>query len=162
MQIMVLQLKQDCIHLNLARQRGWNHHHHHHRHLFLKLPFLQKVGLDVCPDMRPLHTSLNTAHSECKPGSFVSSFTHSLLSSYPCPHISPLPPPYFYRPTPNHLRSYVPHAQTTSIYHASPLSSIFTIFLTLPSITLSSTFIACSSSLMPLYEPHVKASPFPM
>ena len=40
--------------------------------------------------------------------------------------------------------------------------SIFTIFLTLVSITLSSTFIACSSSLMPLYEPHAKASPFPL
>ena len=42
------------------------------------------------------------------------------------PHISPLPPPHFYRPTPNHLCSYAPHAQTTyaqttSIYHALPL-----------------------------------------
>ena len=43
------------------------------------------------------------------------------MSSYPCLHISPLPPPHFYRPTPNHLCSYIPHAQTTSIYHASPL-----------------------------------------
>ena len=74
--------------------------------------------------MRPLHTSLNTVHSGCKPSSSMSSFRllHILsMSSYPCPHISPLPPPHFYRPTPNHLRSYVPHAQTTSIYHASPL-----------------------------------------
>ena len=45
------------------------------------------------------------------------------MYSYPCPHISPLPPPHFYRPTPNHLRSYAPHAQIISIYHASPLLS---------------------------------------
>ena len=45
-----------------------------------------------------------------------------ILSKSSCPytHISPLPPPHFYRPTPNHLHSYAPHAQTTSIYHASP------------------------------------------
>ena len=42
------------------------------------------------------------------------------MSSYLCPHISPLPPPHFYRPTPNHLCSYIPHARTTSIYHTSP------------------------------------------
>ena len=29
-------------------------------------------------------------------------------SSCPYPHISPLPPPHFYKPTPNHLHSYVP------------------------------------------------------
>ena len=37
--------------------------------------------------MRPVHTSLNTAHSGCKPSSSVSSFTHS-MSSCPCPHPS--------------------------------------------------------------------------
>ena len=42
-------------------------------------------------------------------------------SSCPCPHISPLPPTHFYRPTSNHLHSYVPHAKTISIYHALPL-----------------------------------------
>ena len=62
--------------------------------------------------MKPLHISLNTAHSGCKPSSSVSFFTHSLQVSCPCPHTSPLPPPHFYRPTPNHLHSYVPHAQT--------------------------------------------------
>ena len=93
--------------------------------------FSTQLGLDVCPDMKPLHISLNTAHSACKPSSFISSFTHS-YQVYTCihqvythsslyPHISPLPPPHFYRPTPNHLRSYVPHAQTTSIYHTPPL-----------------------------------------
>ena len=41
-------------------------------------------------------------------------------SSYPYPYISPLPPPHFYRLTPNHLHSYFPHVQTTSIYHTSP------------------------------------------
>ena len=69
--------------------------------------------------MKTLHTSLNTAHSECKPSSTISSFTLSKSSSL-YPHISPLPPPHFYRLTPNHLHSYVPHAQTTSIYPASP------------------------------------------
>ena len=34
-------------------------------------------------------------------------------------HLS-LPPPHFYRPTPNHPHSYVLYAQTTSIYPASP------------------------------------------
>ena len=71
--------------------------------------------------MRPLHTSLNTAHSRCKPSSSASSFTHSLHVFLPLP--TPLTPATttFLQPTPNHLRSYVPHAQTTSIYHASPL-----------------------------------------
>ena len=73
------------------------------------------------PIVRPLYTSLNTAHSGCKPQA-VSSFTHSLhVFLYPCPHISPLPPPHFCRLTPNHLCSYVSHAQTTSNYYASPL-----------------------------------------
>ena len=63
--------------------------------------------------MRILHIFLNTTHSECKPSSSISSFTHS-QSFCPYPHISPLPPPHFYRLTPNYLHSYVPHAQTTS------------------------------------------------
>ena len=41
-------------------------------------------------------------------------------SSCPYPDISPPPLPHFYRPTPSYLHSYVPHAQTTSIYHSSP------------------------------------------
>ena len=40
--------------------------------------------------------------------------------SLPALYSSPPPPPYFYRPTPNHLHSYVPNAQTISICHASP------------------------------------------
>ena len=66
--------------------------------------------------MKPLHISLNTAHSACKPSSFISSFTHSyqvLKSSSPYLHISPPPPPHFYRPTPNHpplLRSTCPRS----------------------------------------------------
>ena len=42
------------------------------------------------------------------------------LSKSSCPCSSPQPPPHFYRPTPNHLHSYDPYAQTISIYHASP------------------------------------------
>ena len=40
--------------------------------------------------------------------------------------------------------------------------SIFTIFLTLLSMTLSRTFMACSTNFIPLYEPHASASPFPL
>ena len=70
--------------------------------------------------MRSLHISLNTTHSGCKPSSSISSLTHSLQVFLPLPHISPLPPPHFYKPTPNHLHSYAPHVQTTSISPASP------------------------------------------
>ena len=69
--------------------------------------------------MRSLHISLNTTHSGCKPSSSISSLTSHILSC-PYPHISLLPPPHSYRPTSNHLYSYAPHAQTISIYHASP------------------------------------------
>ena len=137
--------------------------------------FHAQLGSDIFPDMRLLHISLNTTHSECKPSSSISSFTHSLqvflplpahltpttsgittpgqlwamprlpfgLPRLPCPQIDKtfyvtlmllascpgcpllwlrhcLPPPHSYRLTPNHLHSYTPHAQTTSIYHASP------------------------------------------
>ena len=40
-------------------------------------------GLEVFPDMRPLHISLNLTHSWSKPSSSISSFTHSLFSSLP-------------------------------------------------------------------------------
>ena len=80
--------------------------------------------------MRPLHISLNTTHSKCKPSS---SIYHPLLhilpkSSCPYPHISPLPPLHFYRPTPNHLHSYVPHAQTTSICYLPRLTTSATLW----------------------------------
>ena len=60
--------------------------HHHHHHLFLKRQFLHaQLGSDVFPDMRPLHISLNTAHSLCKPSFFISSFTHSYQVFLPLP-----------------------------------------------------------------------------
>ena len=58
--------------------------------------------------MKPLHISLITAHSGCKPSSSLSTFTHSVQVSLPL-LFSP-PPPHFYRLTPNHLHSYVPNA----------------------------------------------------
>ena len=77
---------------------------HYHHHLFWKCPLL--------PWILPIQ-HVNQALS-CH-------LLHILsMSSYPCPHISPLLPPHFYRLTPNHLCSYVPHAQTPSIYHVSP------------------------------------------
>ena len=64
--------------------------------------------------MKSLHTSLNTAHSGCKPSTFMSLTAHypHILSksSFSSPYISPLPPPPFYRPIPNHPHSYAPNA----------------------------------------------------
>ena len=71
----------------------------------------------------PVHTSLNTAHSGCKPSSSMSYclYPHTLSkSSYSSPYISLLPPPPFYRPIPNHPHSHAPDAQTTPICHVSP------------------------------------------
>ena len=40
--------------------------------------------------MKPLHISLNTAHSGCKPNVFISSFTHSYQVFLPLPtHLTP-------------------------------------------------------------------------
>ena len=40
--------------------------------------------------MKPLHISLNTAHSGCKPSAFISSFTHSYQVFLPLPaHLTP-------------------------------------------------------------------------
>ena len=70
--------------------------------------------------MRPLHISLNTAHSGCKPSSSISSFTHSLPVLLPLPaHLTPATTTFLQADT-QCLYSHVPHAQTTSIYHASP------------------------------------------
>ena len=52
--------------------------------------------------MKFLHISLKTVHSGCKPSTFMSSSTHSFQVSLFLPYFSPLPPPPFYRPTPNH------------------------------------------------------------
>ena len=49
--------------------------------------FHAHLGLDVCPQMKPLHISLNTAHSGCKPSSFMSSFTVTLFLPLPT-HLS--------------------------------------------------------------------------
>ena len=52
-------------------------HHHHHHHLFLKRPsFFAQLGLDVLPEMKPLHISLNTAHSACKPSTLCIFFVY--------------------------------------------------------------------------------------
>ena len=40
--------------------------------------------------MKPVHISLNTAHSGCKPSAFISSFTHSYQVFLPLPaHLTP-------------------------------------------------------------------------
>ena len=67
--------------------------------------------------MKPFHISINTAHSnQAQPYHLLYILSKS---SCPYPHISPPPLPHFYRPTPNHLHSYIPHAQATSIYYTS-------------------------------------------
>ena len=92
----------------------------HHHHLFWKRPFLprstrvrrfSRYDLSIYLWTLPIQL-LNTTHSAppYHPSHFLSK------SSCLYPHISPLSPPHFYRPTPNHPHSYVPHAQTTSIY----------------------------------------------
>ena len=47
--------------------------------------FHAQLRLDVCLDMRPLHISLNTAHSGCKPSTSMYSSTHSLQVFLPLP-----------------------------------------------------------------------------
>ena len=73
--------------------------------------------------MQPLHILLNTAHSGCKPSSIIlSSFTHSLQVFLLLPvYLTPLPTTFLQADTQSSPFLYVPHAQTTSIYHASPL-----------------------------------------
>ena len=52
--------------------------------------FHAQLGLDVFPDMRSLHISLNTTHSESKPSLSISSSTHSLQVFLPLPaHLTP-------------------------------------------------------------------------
>ena len=54
--------------------------------------FHAQLELDIFPDMRPLHISLNTTHTGCKPSSSISSFTHSLLVFLPqLAHLTPSP-----------------------------------------------------------------------
>ena len=94
--------------------------------------FYAKLGFAPC--MKSFHTSLNIAHSGCNPSILMSKHFHTLPKfSFPCPHISPPPPPHFYRPTPNHphfqalnvqttqssIYFHAPNVQTTSICHIS-------------------------------------------
>ena len=68
---------------------------HRHRHASSSSSFIFKksivqLGLDVPPEMKPLHISLNTAHSACKPSAFISLFTHSYQVFLPLhAHLTP-------------------------------------------------------------------------
>ena len=106
------------------------HHLHistpnHHHHLFLKRPsFHAQLGLDVPPEMKPLHISLNTAHSGCKPSTFISSFTHSYQVFLPLPtHLTPVTTTFLHSDTQSSLL----------------LRSICPNHLNLPCLTTSST-----------------------
>ena len=82
--------------------------------------FHDKLRLDVCPYEVPPHIPeycpfrLQTKHFHIT--------LHTLSPSLPIPplHLTParLPPPHFYRLTPNHPHTYAPNA-TTLICHAS-------------------------------------------
>ena len=81
------------------------------------------IGLNVGPNMMSLHIFLNTAHLVCKLPKQFHVIIYIILpsnSSCLCPYTSPLQPPHFYKPTPNHSHSYIPDAQTILICHASP------------------------------------------
>ena len=68
---------------------------------FEKVHFFQaQLGLEVCPDMRSLHISLNSVHSGCKLSTFMASFTHSLQVFLLFPTLLP----YYLRPLWTHLR----------------------------------------------------------
>ena len=92
-----------------------------HHHLFLKRPFPPRSAM-----VRRFSRYEASPHiPEHYPFRVQTKVIHIILYTLPkssCsyPHISPLPPPHFYRLMPNHLHSYVPSAQTTSIYHATP------------------------------------------
>ena len=85
--------------------------------------FYTQLGFDVPPEMKPLHISLNTAYSGCKPSAFISSFTHLYQASLPLPaHLTPATTTFLQADTqsssllhsicPNHLN--LPHLTTSS------------------------------------------------
>ena len=96
-----------------------HHHHHHHRHLFWKIvhsfhamlgfKHLPIWGLSThpwIPSIQDVNQTLPCLHP------------HTLCkSSYSSFYISPLPPPSFYRPIPNHSISYAPDATPHHIHH---------------------------------------------
>ena len=75
----------------------------------------------------------------------------------PCPYISPLPPPHFYRLTPNHLHSYAPDAYTVSILTTSatigeyPKDCTNPHFAFYPSMTLLTSISPSYTLLSPNY-----------
>ena len=65
--------------------------------------------------MKSLHTSLNTAHSECKPSPFMSSSTHSFHVFLFLLHLAPATSTFLQADTQSStLLLYAPDAQTTS------------------------------------------------
>ena len=95
--------------------------------------FHAQQWLNVFPDMRSLHISMDTTHSECKPNSsisWLSSFTHSLQVFLPLPaHLTPATTTFLQADTqsspllrstcPNHLN--LPPKQTCTIPHNLPV-----------------------------------------
>ena len=108
------------IHLNFSNSSSSSFY-------FLNVKFFNaQLGLDVCHETKPLQISLNTAHSDCKLSSFMSSFTHSLhvfLPSHFSPATSTLLQADIHSYTsvfrcPNHLN--LPSLTTSATLHFQP------------------------------------------
>ena len=86
--------------------------------------FHAQLGLDDCPEMKPLQISVNTAHSGCKPTSSMPSFTHFLRVFLPIPTHSSSATSTFLQVN---THSYVPDAQP-HVARKHLLSTSFDIF----------------------------------
>ena len=84
--------------------------------IFPRSARVRRSSRNEAPPHIPEHCpfSMQTKHLHILLHTFIPSLPPSTRTS------NPLPPPHFYRLTPNHPHSYVPHAQTTPIYPTSP------------------------------------------
>ena len=123
--------------------------------------------------MKPLHISLNTAHSGCKPSAFISSFTHSYQVFLPLPaHLTPATTTFLQADTqsspllcstcPNHLNlpASPPHQRSVhpkdcTIPHCVSYPSATLRTSISPSSVLSSPDFADSLSSSPRSQSHM-------
>ena len=102
----------------------------YHHHLFWKCLFFpcsesRVRPLGVCPNMKSLQSSLNTAHSGCKSSSFMASFSFSYPKVCTKPHFA------LYASTPFHTStspSYISWSGwvvvATILYHVSLMQTV--------------------------------------
>ena len=102
-----------------------------------------------------LRIFINIAHSGCKASSIMPSFKrHSfrVCLFYSCPYNSPMLPPHFCSPTPNHPQSHIPDVQAVKPYRNYRSASLHHICHTLhahPKKLLKSTLRLLSFSDTP-------------